>query len=244
MRLPPLSSTATDLPGSTMRLATTDLSRRALAQATVSFLLASVRLPCGAFENRLPPDELELKYKTPRTPGPKPTDLGVRPGGGLKACIDGAPHCFSSTKDELVDDELSSGWLVQPFRYKDTLAEARAELQSVIAAYPPGQRNIDGGGFKVVTDKADADAAYIYVMFESRRKGFVDDMEFALSGGKCEVRTSSRLGYLDLGVNAKRYAYFSEQLAKKGWSTTPLTSKGHEEYFSLNRVTDRDMQQQ
>ena len=29
----------------------------------------------------------------------------------------------------------------------------------------------------------------------------------------------------------------------EGWTTKPLLSKGHEEYFALNRVTDQDMLQ-
>ena len=55
-------------------------SRRAVLHGLA--LLAASQVPASrraiAFENRLPPDELELKYKTPRTPGPKPQDLGTR----------------------------------------------------------------------------------------------------------------------------------------------------------------------
>ena len=44
------------------------------------------------------------------------------------------------------------------------------------------------------------------------------------------------------GVNAKRYNWFSNTLAAKpGWTATPILSKGHEEYFSLNGVTDKDV---
>ena len=112
----------------------------------------------------------------------------------------------------------------------------------MISSYPPGQRGVDGGGWKIVSEEMSADNAYTYVQFESRRKGYVDDVEFALAKGVCNVRTSSRLGYLDLGVNAKRWNYFADALGSvSGWKTTPLLSRGHEEYFSLNRVTDGDM---
>lgn len=68
------------------------------------------------------------------------------------------------------------------------------------------------------------------------------DVEFSLAGGVCHFRTSSRLGYLDLGVNAKRYNYFADAMnTVKGWTAVPLRSKGHEEYFALNGVTDADM---
>jgi hypothetical protein len=47
---------------------------------------------------------------------------------------------------------------------------------------------------------------------------------------------------LDLGVNAKRYNYFADAVgAVQGWTTVVLRSKGHEEYFALNGVTDADM---
>ena len=133
----------------------------------------------AAFDNRLPPDELELKYKTPRTPGPKPTDIGPRPGGLLKPCNDGKPHCFSSTPDP-ADADLdpyesagaTEGWLVSPFKYDKPLADAVTDVKSAIAAYPPGQAGIDGGGFKVAVEQAKGEEAYyIYVLFESRRRG-------------------------------------------------------------------------
>ena len=67
-------------------------------------------------------------------------------------------------------------------------------------------------------------------------------MEFALKDGICNVRTSSRLGYLDAGVNAKRFNWFADRLGSTaGWRTSPLLRKGHEEYFSLNGVSDSDM---
>ena len=71
--------------------------RRALLRSAAALapLLLSTLLPlpppAWAFENRLPPDEVELKYKSPRTAGPKPTDLGPQPNGGLKPCVDGKP---------------------------------------------------------------------------------------------------------------------------------------------------------
>ena len=230
-----------------MRLPTlADVSRRALL-ASALVTLSPARLE--AFENRLPPDELELKYKQPRTPGPKPTDIGPQPSGGLKPCTDGKPHCFSSSPETFADSDLygaDSGmaveWLVSPFKYDKPLADAASDVKAAIAAYPPGQRGVDGGGFKVMDEKLDGKRAYLYVQFESRRKGFIDDMELLLADGVCNVRTSSRVGYLDLGVNAKRFNWFADALGKvKGWQTAPLLTKGHEEYFSLNRVSDADM---
>lgn len=66
-------------------------------------------------------------------------------------------------------------------------------------AYPPGQSNIDGGGFDIVT--YDPKAGFIYVQFESLKNGYVDDFELAVIGDNSDsnlvqVRSSSRLGYV------------------------------------------------
>ena len=74
--------------------------RRALLRSAAALApllltaLSPLPPPASAFENRLPPDEVELKYKSPRTAGPKPTDLGPQPDGGLKPCVDGKPVLF------------------------------------------------------------------------------------------------------------------------------------------------------
>ena len=227
-------------------------SRRAALQHALPLLLAATpaMIPRSAigFDNRLPPDEIELNYKTPRTPGPKPADIGPRAGNQLKPCIDGKPHCFSSSPEDRSDDELdtadygeTSEWLVKPFRFSKPLAEALADLKAAIGAYPPGQRGIDGGGFKLVTESATADGVYLYVQYEAQRKGYIDDMEWVLSNNVAQVRTSSRLGYLDMGVNAKRFNWFVERLGEAGWSTVPITSKVAPGYFELNGIKDADM---
>ena len=47
---------------------------------------------------------------------------------------------------------------------------------------------------------------YLYAEFRSRRMGFVDDVEFTYDdrAGLIQVRSASRLGRGDLGVNRKR----------------------------------------
>jgi len=222
--------------------ATLVFSRRAALTAAAVAAAASIPAwrPASAFNNRLPPDELELKYKTPRQPGPKPGNIGTTKGE-LKPCTDGKPHCFSSTPEVLeFDYGTTDDWLVKPFKYDKPLADAVADLKSAIAAYPPGQRGIDGGGFQLITDSINDDVGYLYVQFESQRKGYIDDMEFALRQGVVNVRTSSRLGYLDLGVNAKRFNWFAEKMGKTpGWTTFPLLAKDHPQYFELNSLTDK-----
>merc|ERR1719247_3084873 len=106
--------------------AAAEVSRRAALHVLAPLLFAAAPPPRSAlaFENRLPPDEVELKYKSPRTTGPKPTDLGPRGANELRPCIDGKPHCFSSTPEVFEDNDLfnadygtTSEFLVEPFRY-------------------------------------------------------------------------------------------------------------------------------
>jgi len=229
------------------------VSRRvALNTALALPLPAFLPRPAGAFDNRLPPDELQLKYKVPRTAGPKPTDIGIQDSktpNALKPCTDDKPHCFSSSPGTFEDADLYGAgfgetappWLVDPFTYEKPLAEAFADVKDAIAGYQVGQRGIDGGGFKLIDATTTDEVAYVYAQFESLRKGYIDDMEFAMYKGTCNVRTSSRLGYLDRGVNAKRYQWFADALRSKGWKTTPLRRKGHEFYFDSNELKDSDM---
>ena len=131
-----------------MKIQPSAFSRRAALHALAPLLLAAVpalQQPALAFDNRLPPDALELKYKSPRTAGPKPQDIGPREGGGLKSCVDGKPHCFSSTPEVFEDEDLynadygtTSGWLLEPFRYDasaKTAAQALDDIKVCVCVY-------------------------------------------------------------------------------------------------------------
>ena len=101
-------------------------------------------------------------------------------------------------------------------------------------AYEPGQSNIDGGGFDIVT--FDPKAGYIYVQFESLKNGYIDDFELASVGddNAVQVRSSSRLGYLDFGVNAKRINYIAKKLREKGWDAPGVEYSTHLGYAEEN----------
>lgn len=53
---------------------------------------------------------------------------------------------------------------------------------------------------------------YIYAQYTSGVMGFVDDMEFLITGKKVEVRSASRLGYSDLGANRNHIEIIRERL--------------------------------
>lgn len=72
-------------------------------------------------------------------------------------------------------------------------------------------------GNKLVT----IEPTYVYAQFTSERFGFVDDVEFNARGGKVAMRSASRMGDSDFGVNAARLKYIAKGLAAKGggWKT-------------------------
>ena len=50
------------------------------------------------------------------------------------------------------------------------------------------------------------------------------------------------VGYLDLGVNAKRYNWFAKEVGKcKGWKVSPIRERDHPGYFAQNDLTDADV---
>jgi uncharacterized protein (DUF1499 family) len=97
-----------------------------------------------------------------------------------------SPNCVSS----LSEDESH---YVAPLAYETTLEEAREKLISVINSMKRSE---------IVT----AEVNYIHATFKSALFGFVDDVEFLFDDQRkvIDVRSASRTGYSDLGVNRKR----------------------------------------
>ncbi len=116
--------------------------------------------------------------------GIRPTNLGVH-SDQLAPCPS-TPNCVSS---QSVDAEHS----IEPFAYNSSPEKALTDLKTVI-------QSLDKT--KVITETEN----YLYVEFTSAIMGFVDDVEFYLDQGTkvIHVRSASRLGESDLGVNRKR----------------------------------------
>ena len=160
-------------------------------------------------------------YKA-KYPGTQPA-LGLEGDGTLKKC-DYAPNCFSTSGD--------GANLIKPL-WKPSAGSsssiAMAELLDTIKSYPPGQARIDRGGFSIIDSTAD----YLYVQFESIKFGFIDDVEFKVNtkDESVQVRSASRMGFLDLGVNAKRLNWISASLREKGWTAPAITKADYPDYF-------------
>ena len=200
---------------------TPNIARRLAVGGLLSTFATGWLRPAHAFENGVP--EMEKYRRETKYPGTQPA-LGLQGGGNLARC-DTTPNCFSTSGS---GDQSADERRVPPWKPKAG-SNAMRELLETIKAYPPGQARIDRGGFSIVTSNAD----YLYVQFESFKKGFIDDVEFAVKDGEVQVRSSSRLGFLDLDVNAKRLNWISADLRAKGWTAPAITKEEYPDYFAL-----------
>jgi uncharacterized protein (DUF1499 family) len=131
--------------------------------------------------------------------GKQPTNLGVH-DGKLASCPN-TPNCVSSQSPD-------AEHAIEPLTYTSTTAEAIAALKAVIQ----GMKKT-----KIITENKN----YLYAQFTSALMGFVDDVEFYLDEAArvIHVRSASRLGQSDLGVNRKRIETIRAKLLElKGWS--------------------------
>lgn len=116
--------------------------------------------------------------------GKRPANLG--PQSGQLAPCPSSPNCVSSFSQDAEHK-------IEPLAYNSEPAVAMANLKEAIESLEKT---------KIIT----ASDNYIYAEFTSRLMGFVDDVEFLLDEGAkvIHVRSASRLGQSDLGVNRKR----------------------------------------
>lgn len=118
--------------------------------------------------------------------GTRPSHLGVREGR-LVPCPQ-SPNCVVS------QGETDAQHAIAPLTYGADPSTAMATLRQVVEAQPGSE----------VIEQTDT---YLYAEFTSQLMGFVDDVEFYLppdEPGTIHVRSASRLGESDLGVNRKR----------------------------------------
>jgi uncharacterized protein (DUF1499 family) len=224
------------------------VSRKEAVTSVLSSFVTLVALAtplsnANAFDNKV-----STKYDDrPKRRGAKPPDLGVMVRKdivgteyqGLKHC-GAAPNCFVTTDDVEDDPDHNIPPWIWPIELGNDQEKAFELLASVIDSYKPGQSNVDGGGFKIITN--DPRKGYIYTQFESLKNGYIDDLELAFITGSVggdravQVRSSSRIGYLDYGVNAKRLNYIAKDLRAMGWDAPGVEYKTHQNYVIQNEI--------
>ena len=116
--------------------------------------------------------------------GTRPMNLGVH-DGKLAPCP-ATPNCVLS-------QSTKKDHAVQPMRFSGTTAEAMADLKKVLSGMPR-------------TSIVTATDTYLHAECTSLLFRFVDDVEFWIdeSTRTIHLRSASRLGSSDLGVNRKR----------------------------------------
>ena len=105
------------------------------------------------------------------------------------------PNCVSSRSS-------TDGHHIRPFTFEGSPGVAWERLKRAVQSEPR---------LAVVED--DPQAGYLRIEATSRLLGFVDDVEFRLvpDAGIIDVRSASRVGYWDLGVNRRRVERLREQ---------------------------------
>ena len=119
--------------------------------------------------------------------GSRPNNLGVK-DGKLAPCP-GTPNCVSSQSEDA------------QFKIDPLPPVTIADLKTIVA-------NMERTTIIEETDN------YLYAEFKSKLMGYVDDVEFYLDpdANVIQVRSASRLGQSDLGVNRKRIEEIRSQL--------------------------------
>jgi uncharacterized protein (DUF1499 family) len=118
--------------------------------------------------------------------GKRPTYLGVT--DGRLARPRSTPNCVSSQADPADKEHY-----IAPIAFKGSALDAIAAARKAVEAMPRAT---------VIRHEGN----YLYAEFRSKVMGFVDDVEFAYDekAGVLHVRSASRLGRRDFGVNRAR----------------------------------------
>ena len=116
--------------------------------------------------------------------GAVPSNLGA-PEGILSPCPD-SPNCVSSQSKD-------PGHAVSPLPYTGTADEVISDLKTIVNQIKRSEIQNES-------------PSYLHVTFKSFLFRFIDDVEFALDENEnlIHIRSASRTGYSDLGVNRRR----------------------------------------
>lgn len=120
--------------------------------------------------------------------GTRPNNLGVN-DGKLTSCP-GTPNCVNSQSNDA------------QFKIEPLPGVSIAEIKGVV----------EGMERTTIVEESDN---YLYAEFKSKLMGYVDDVEFYRdpAANVVHVRSASRLGKSDLGVNRKRVEEIRSKLS-------------------------------
>ena len=112
----------------------------------------------------------------------RPKNLGIH---------DGRLTPLAPTPNGVSSQSTTEAQVIEPLRFTKSPAEAKACLKDVLRRQPRA----------TLIEETDR---YLHVEFRSHLFHFVDDVEFLIEDHVIQVRSASRVGRSDLGVNRKR----------------------------------------
>ena len=123
-------------------------------------------------------------------------EQGTGGSGNLAPCPD-TPNCVSS-------QAKNASQRVDPILFPRDSASAWSRLREVIASMK---------GARITEEKVGS----LQAEFRSALFGFVDDVEFRMAedAGRIDVRSASRTGYFDFGVNRRRVEKIRERFVQE-----------------------------
>jgi uncharacterized protein (DUF1499 family) len=134
--------------------------------------------------------------------GHAPANLGARDGKLRPPSV--TPNSVSSQTDLWPQHAMRDDARIAPLALKGSGPATIAQIKRIVEAMP---------GAKVVDSRDD----YLYVQFTTRWMQFVDDAEFWFdpAAGVVQLRSASRVGRKDFGVNRARIEAIRTQLATR-----------------------------
>lgn len=133
--------------------------------------------------------------------GCRPSETGLTPSG-LPPCPD-RPNCVTTQGG-------TGEQVLQPLTYRSDRLTAYTKIKQIIS-------QLENAAI------VEENPAYLHAEFKSRYMGFVDDVEFWFPGDASVIhmRSASRLGYSDFGVNRKRMEHIRTLFMTKSPEVAP-----------------------
>jgi len=131
--------------------------------------------------------------------GTRPEKLGIQ-NNKLRDCP-GSPNCVTSYSDVNSDIEEFN---IEPLPFESTAIHSIQKIRNTVATIK---------GITIITETEN----YIHAECRSKYLGFIDDLEVYCDEQQkvCLVRSASRLGHSDFGVNRKRVEKIRKILINK-----------------------------
>jgi hypothetical protein len=111
--------------------------------------------------------------------------------------------------------------------------DVAGSMLEILNSYPQeGQADVDKGGWTIAEGdlKSSGKTRVEYksgignfARFFNGGKPFVDDLEVEVAGDAIEIRSASRIGESDLGVNQKRLQFLASKARALGWDAPEAT---------------------